>query len=65
MVRRDCLAQLWEGPGCGRVGSHVQVDNSAGRVFHDHEHVKHSESGACDDAEIAGDDGRGVILEKS
>jgi hypothetical protein len=33
-------------------------------MFHDHQHVKKSESGARDDAEVAGDDGLGVILEK-
>ena len=35
-----------EGPGCGRMGSHVEVNNSAGSMFHDHQHVKDSKSGA-------------------
>jgi hypothetical protein len=47
------------------MGSHIEVDNSAGCVFHDHEHVKHPETGARDNTEVAGDDGVSVILEKS
>jgi hypothetical protein len=33
-------------------------------MFHDCEHLKHPESGARDNAEVAGDDGRSVILEE-
>jgi hypothetical protein len=53
----------WRGKGRTRMGSH-EVNNPAGRVFHDHKHIKSSESGTCDDAEVTGDNGLGVILEK-
>src|SRR5271166_337815 len=33
-------------------------------MFHDHQHVEDSKGGACYDEEVAGDDGRRVILEK-
>jgi hypothetical protein len=33
-------------------------------MFHHHKHVKHPKSGGRCDAEIAGDDNIGVILEK-
>jgi len=36
MVRRYSFAHLLESPGCGRTGSHVEVNNSARSVFHDH-----------------------------
>jgi sugar lactone lactonase YvrE len=40
------------------------VNNSARSVFHDHQHVKQPESRARDDAEVTGNDGRRVILQK-
>jgi hypothetical protein len=43
---------------------HVEVNNSARSVFHDHQHVKQPESRARDGAEITSDDGRRVILQK-
>ena len=64
MVRRYSFAQLLEGPGGGWMRGHVEVNNSARGVFHDHQHVKQPESRARDGAEIASDDGRRVILQK-
>ena len=43
---------------------HVEVNNSARSVLHYHQHVKQPESRARDDAEVTGDDGRRVILQK-
>jgi hypothetical protein len=33
-------------------------------MFHDHKHIQNSQGGGRYDAEITGDDGTGVILEK-
>jgi hypothetical protein len=46
------------------MGGHVEVNNSAGSMFHDHKHVKDSKSGARHNAEVTGDDGISVILEE-
>ena len=46
------------------MGSHVEVNNSAGSMFHDHQHVKDSKSGARYNAEVTGDDGISVIVEE-
>jgi len=43
---------------------HVKVNNSARSVLHYHQHVKQPKSRARDDAEVTGDDGRRVILQK-
>jgi hypothetical protein len=64
MVRRYSFAQLLEGPGGGSMRGHVEVNNSARSVFHDHQQVKQPESRARDGAEITSDDGRRVILQK-
>ena len=64
MVRRYSFAQLLEGPGGGWMRGHVKVNNAARCVFHDYQHVKQSECCARDDAEVTGDDGGGVILQK-
>jgi hypothetical protein len=65
MVRRDAFAQLLEGPGGSWMRRHVKVNKAARSVFHDHQHVKQPESRARDDAEVAGNNRLGVILEKS
>jgi hypothetical protein len=64
MVRRYSLAQLLEGPGGSWMSGHVKVNKAARSVFHNHQHVKQPESRARDDAEVTGDDGVGVILQK-
>jgi hypothetical protein len=64
MVRREGFAELLEGPGSGWMRRHVQLYKPARGVLHDHQHVKQSESRARDDAKVAGDDGRRVILQK-
>ena len=64
MVRRYSLAQLLEGPGCTGMSRRIDVNHSASGMFHHHKHIKNSESGGGDDAEVAGDNGLGVILEK-
>jgi hypothetical protein len=46
------------------MGSHVEVNDSARSMFHDHQHVEYSKGGTRYDEEVAGDDGRRVILEK-
>jgi hypothetical protein len=51
MVRRYSFAQLLEGPGGGSMRGHVEVNNSARSVFHDHQQVKQPESSARDGAE--------------
>jgi hypothetical protein len=40
------------------------VNKPARSMFHDHQHVKQSERRARDDAEVAGNDRLGVVLEK-
>jgi hypothetical protein len=64
MVRRYSLAQLLEGPGGSRMRGHVKVNKAARSVFHNHQRLKQRESRARYDAEIAGNDGGGVILQK-
>ena len=44
VVRGNGLTQLLEGPGGGRMRRHVEVNNAARRMFHDHQHVKQPES---------------------
>jgi hypothetical protein len=39
LVRRYSFAELLEGPGGGWMRGHVKVNNSARRVFHDHQYV--------------------------
>ena len=46
------------------MGGHVEVNYSAGSMFHDHKHVKDLKSGARYHAEVTGDDGISVILEE-
>src|ERR1017187_7864584 len=46
------------------MGSHVEVNNSAGSMFHDRQHVEESKAGTRYYEEVAGDDGRRVVLEK-
>src|SRR5450755_4037803 len=46
------------------MGSDVKLNNSAGSMFHVHQHVEDSKSGTRYYAEVAGDDGRRVVLEK-
>ena len=64
VVRRYGFAQLLEGPGGSWMRRHVKVNKPARSVLHDHQHVKQPESRARDDAEVTGDDGRRVILQK-
>jgi hypothetical protein len=64
MVRTDSFAQLLEGPGGSWMRGHVKVNRPARSMFHNHQYVKQPESRARDDAEVAGDDGRRVILQK-
>ena len=64
MVRRYSFEQLLEDPSGSWMRRHVEVNKAARIVFDDHQHVKQSESGARNDAEVAGDDGGGVVLEK-
>jgi hypothetical protein len=64
MVRRYSFAQLLEGPGGNWMRGRVKVDKPARSVFHDHQHVKQAESCASDDADVTGDDGRRMILQK-
>jgi hypothetical protein len=46
------------------MGRRVDVNRSASGMFHHHKHVKDSKSGGRCDAEVTGDNGVGVILEK-
>ena len=64
MVRRYSFAQLLEGPGCTGMGRRVDVNHLATGMFHDHKYIQDSESGGGDDAEVAGDNGLGVILKE-
>ena len=64
MIRRYSFAQLLEGPGCAGMNRRVDVNHSASGMFHHHKHVKNSKSGGRCDAEVTGDNGVGVILEK-
>jgi len=64
VIRGEGLTQLLEGPSGGRMSCRVEVNNAARRVFHDHQHIKQPERRRRHHAEVTGDDGRGVILEK-
>src|SRR5712671_4304238 len=64
MVRRYSFAQLLEGPGGSWMRGHVKLNKSARSVFHDHQHVKQPESRARNDAEVAGNNRLGMVLEK-
>src|SRR5713226_6884397 len=64
VVGWDGLAQLLEGPSGGRMGRHVEMNNAARGMFHDHDHIQQPERRRHHDAEVTGDAGRGVILEK-
>jgi len=64
MVRWYSFAQLLEGPGCSWMRGHVKVNKPARSVFYNHKHVKQLESRARDDAEVAGNNRLGVVLEK-
>ena len=65
MIGRYSFAQLLEGPSCGGMGRRVDVNHSARGMFHHHKHIKNSKSGGRCDVEITGDNGTGVIVEKS
>ena len=65
MVRWYSFAQLLEGPGGSWMRGHVKVNKPARSVFYNHKHVKQLESRARDDAEVAGNNRLGVVLEKS
>ena len=58
------FAQLLEGPGGSWMRRYVKVNKPALSMFHNHQYVKQPESRARDDAEVAGDDGGRVILQK-
>ena len=45
-------------------GARFTLNKPARSMFHNHQYVKQPESRARDDAEVAGDDGRRVILQK-
>jgi hypothetical protein len=47
------------------MGGDVDVKHAARSMFHDHKDVENPKSGSRYYAEIAGDDGLGVMLEKS
>ena len=46
------------------MSRHVEVDDSAGSMFHDHEHIEDSKGDTRYDEEVARDDALRLILEK-
>jgi hypothetical protein len=44
VIARDGFSKLLQGPGCGRMGREIAVQNAATSHLHHHEHVQHSET---------------------
>ena len=64
MIARDGFSKLLQGPGCGRMGREIAVQNAATSHLHHHEHVQHSETNRDGYQEVSGHDGLGVVADK-
>src|SRR5215470_18240566 len=64
MIRWDCFAQLLQGTGGGGMRGHIDVQNPACCMFHEHKHVEEAKGRRDHDAEITGHDGPGLIAYK-
>lgn len=64
MIAWNSFAELLQGPGCGRMGGDITVQNAATSHLHDHEHVQHSEPGCDRNQEISRRNSLGVIPDK-
>ena len=64
MIRWDCFAQLLQGPGGGGMRGHIDVQNPACCMFHEHKHVEETTGRRDHHTEITGHDRLGMIAHK-
>jgi hypothetical protein len=64
MVSRHGLPQLLLRPRRRGMCRHIGMQNAVGRVFHDDKDIEQAKGRRDDDAEVARDDGLGMIADK-
>src|SRR5437867_7232612 len=65
MVCWERFAQLLQGPGSCGMRCHIDMQDPACRVFHEHKHVEEAKSHRHYDTEVTGHDRLGMIAHKS
>ena len=64
MVRWDRFAQLLQCPGGRGMCRHIDMQDPACRVFHEHKHVEEAKGRRDHDTEVTGHDRLGMIAHK-